>query len=259
MTHDIKPIHSLYKMPKGHSSPHLIRFDDGNDYVVKFKKNPPGTRTLVNEYVAGKLAELLKLPVTPFRKVYISQEFIDSYPSLSSKFSSGIQFASLYLEDTIYLPKNMELDEEIKIRNCEQLAGVIAFDYWVGNVDRNRKNLLLKRLNQSDYQFYMIDHGHCFNQANWTVDTFQELPIMSSSWRKAHKIYMSLLQKKEGIFTYVKRINEVPLSSIQRIIHSIPDDWEVSEKEKQALIDYLVASRERLNNFRFFQDWMDNP
>ncbi|MEH7385239.1 HipA family kinase [Bacillus sp. JJ1521] len=258
MTHYIKPIHSLYKMPKGHSSPHLIRFDDGNDYVVKFKNNPTGTRTLVNEYVAGKLAKLLKLPVIPFRTVYISQEFIDRNQCLSSNFSSGTQYASLFLEDTVYLPKNVELDEKIKIINYEQLAGVIAFDYWLGNVDRNRKNLLLKRINQSDYQFYIIDHGHCFNKARWTVDTFKELPIMSSSWRKAHKIYMLFLQKDEGIFTYIKRINELPLISIQGIVHSIPEDWEVSENEKEALIDYLVVSRERLQDFEFFQNWMDS-
>jgi hypothetical protein len=252
MTRDLQPVLVKHKMPKGHSRPHLIHFNDGNDYVVKCKDNPTGTRMLVNEYVAGELAKLLTLPAAPSRTVYITREFIEGNPQLSaSGFSSGNQFASLYIAGCVYLPKEIESTQPIKITNREQLAGVIAFDYWLGNVDRNRKNLLLKPMPQGGYQFYMIDQGYCFMHSMWTVDTLQASPDMSDSWRKAHRLCFSLLQGEAGIADYIKKIIEVPRSTLQRVVGSIPADWEVSDLERQALIEYLVESQYRLPQLRF--------
>jgi len=251
MSQYIKPILCIQKMKKGHSKPHLIRFNDGNDYVVKFKNNPTGTRMLVNEYVAGRLARLLNLPVIPFRTVYISQKFIESNPSLSHfGFRSGNQFATLFIMDCTYLPKDLDPNQPIQINNHEQLAGVIAFDYWLGNVDRNRKNLLLKPMPDGGFQFYLIDHGHCFTHSQWTVETLKTIPDMSDSWMKAHKHYISLLQGDTGIPEYVKRILELPRKALERVVHSIPADWDVSDFEREALIQYLVESQERMRHFR---------
>jgi len=252
MSHYIKPVLSIQKMQKGHSKPHLIRFNDGNDYVVKFKNNPTGTRMLVNEYVAGKLAKLVNLPVTPFRTVYIPRKFIEANPSLSEfGFRSGNQFASLFISDSSYLPKELDPAYPLHITNIEQLAGVIAFDYWLGNVDRNRKNLLLKPMPDAGLQFYLIDHGHCFIDSKWTVETLKTIPDMSNSWRKAHRHYISLLQGDTGITEYINRIIDIPRKALEKIVHSIPVDWDVSDFEREALIKFLIDSQERLRHFRF--------
>lgn len=258
MSHYIKPVHTIQKMQKGHSRPHLIRFNDGNDYVVKFKNNPTGTRMLVNEYVAGKLAMLLNLPVVPFRTVYITRKFIEANASLfQSGFRSGYQFASLFIKDSTYLPKEFDSNQPINITNREQLSGVIAFDYWLGNIDRNRKNLLLKSIPGIGYEFYMIDHGHCFMDSMWTVETLKAMPDMSDSWRKAHRHYIFLLQGDGGIAAYIKRIIEVPRKVLESVVRSIPADWDVSEIEREALIEFLVESQNRLAHFSIPPDLPD--
>ncbi|MFK9094775.1 HipA family kinase [Bacillus salipaludis] len=253
MSNNIEPVLLIQKMKKGHSKPHLIRFTDGNDYVVKFKNNPTGTRTLVNEYVAGKLAVLVNLPVTPFRIVYISQNFIEANPSLfQSGFRSGNQFASLFITDTTYLPQKMDPDHPIPIMNKDQLAGIIAFDYWLGNVDRNRKNLLLKPIQDTGFQFFIIDHGHCFTHSNWTVETLKTIPNMSNSWRKAHKHYISMLEGDglAGVAEHITKIIAIHRNTIEEIVNSIPADWEVSDLEREALIEFLIESQQRLHHFR---------
>ncbi len=47
----------------GASGAHCIRFSDGNDYIVKFQKGNPGDKTLVNELVSHRIAQLLEAPV----------------------------------------------------------------------------------------------------------------------------------------------------------------------------------------------------
>ena len=79
----IQPVKRIRGMPRGSSRPQLILFSDGRQYIVKFKNNPvQGTRALVNEYVAGRLAQLLGLPVPPFKIVHIGKPFFKENPVL---------------------------------------------------------------------------------------------------------------------------------------------------------------------------------
>lgn len=250
MTRYLKPILHLQQLPKGRSKPQLIRFNNGKEYVVKFINNKSGTRVLVNEYVAGKLAQLLSLPVVPFRVVYIAKKFINENPTLfEHNFQSGYQLASLYITDSAVLKKFLPLDQiyEIKISNRDKLAGIIAFDYWIGNYDRNRSNVLLKLLPNGEYHCYMIDHGHVFGKSSWTIETLKEIiPNMATSWRKVHSRFFSMLQGKEDIATHIDKIMKVPDQMIHQIVHSIPRDWDVSDQEKEALAEYLIQSKKSL-------------
>lgn len=258
MTRYLKPVHHLQQLPKGRSKPQLIRFNNGNEYVVKFINNRSGTRVLVNEYVAGKLAQLLSLPVVPFRLVYIAKKFINENPTLiEHNFQSGYQLASLYIKDSSVLKEFLPLDQiyEIKISNRDKLAGVIVFDYWIGNYDRNRSNVLLKLLPNGEYQCYMIDHGHVFGKSSWTIETLKEtIPDMATSWRKVHSRFFSMLQGEEEIAAYIDKIMKVSDQTIHQIVRSIPRDWDVSDQEKEALAEYLIQSRRRLPDLRLPPD-----
>jgi len=65
---------------------HVILFNDGKEYVVKwFGVKKDRGKEVVNEYVFAKLAQLLSLPNIPFKLVYIPEYFLKKTPELQQK------------------------------------------------------------------------------------------------------------------------------------------------------------------------------
>jgi hypothetical protein len=65
---------------------HVILFNDGKEYVVKwFGVKKERGKEVVNEYVVAKLAQLLSLPNIPFKLVYIPEYFLKKTPELQQK------------------------------------------------------------------------------------------------------------------------------------------------------------------------------
>jgi hypothetical protein len=245
MNQDIYPVELVESMKRGYSNPQFILFSDGRKYVVKFKNNPQGTRMLVNEYIAGKLGQLLALPVVPFEVVNISDDFIKEYPILSKrKFTAGNQFASLFIDNCVHLSRDSQ-NENVKVSNRNHLAEMLVFDLWIGNTDRKENNVLLEPAEQGEYFLYMIDHGRCFSNTKWTIKTLQKMPEMVIDM-KVHKWCTTFLQSQSEINAAIEKIMAIPEKAIHEVIKSIPDDWDVSEMEREALVTHLVNAKQLL-------------
>lgn len=248
MNQPIYPVQLIESIPKGYSKPQRILFSDGRTYAVKFKNNPSGTRILVNEYISGKLAQLLSLPVVPFEIVEISDDFIKANPIfLKHKFQSGHQFASLFIDNCIHFPKDSFND--VNIKNRDHLARIIVFDLWIGNTDRKEGNLLLEPQQNGEYYLHIIDHGRIFADAKWTIKTLKKKPKMVIEDR-VHKRFVSLLQSQNEIQAAIRKILALPDERISDVIDSIPDDWDVSKIEREALVDRLIDSKQLLPKIR---------
>jgi hypothetical protein len=248
MKQPIHPVRLVESIPKGYSKPQRILFSDGRTYAVKFKNNPSGTRILVNEYISGKLAQLLSLPVVPFEVVKISDDFIKANPIfLKHKFQAGNQFASLYIDNCIHLSKDSP--NQVKIKNRDHLAGILVFDLWIGNTDRKEGNVLLQPLENGEYYLHMIDHGRIFADAKWTIKTLKKKPKMAVDHR-VHKWFVSQSQKEE-IHKAIETILALPDEKISEVINSIPDDWDVSKDEREALVERLVNSKPLLPKIKW--------
>ena len=125
------------------SYPQIILFDNGNKYLVKFKNNPQGDRMLMREYVGTMLAQQLGTPTVPCEIVYIPESFILEVELDKYKFKQGNQFASLYIDNCMGLWLH---PQKKQIQNRHILAGIIVFDFWLRNEDRDESNILLNRL-----------------------------------------------------------------------------------------------------------------
>lgn len=255
---EIQPVRHIQRMPRGSSRPQLILFSDGRKYIVKFKNNAQGTRALVNEYVAGRLARLLNLPVPPFQIVYIPQTFVRANPILSQyNFAPGYQFASEFMHNCTLNPDKRRLPVRANIINGGQLAGIMVFDQWVSNIDRKIRNVLFKKTSrQGRYKIYMIDHGHSFSyhsfrnipNCNWTPHTLRYLPQKL----KPNAFYqwcLNQLHSPDELLRFVNRIEQLPDQQIYKVISSIPKDWNVSQVEKKSLYAYLIKAKKMLGNF----------
>ncbi|PYZ94674.1 hypothetical protein CR194_03850 [Salipaludibacillus keqinensis] len=239
---DIYPIKHIAAL-RGDNA-HIIECSDGKKYVVKFgNKKKKREKELVNEYVVGQLASHLSLPVPPSKLVFISSDFIEKN-STRKTLHAGLQFATLYIEDSIGFPPEGEgpLFEQI-LNKEEELAGIMIFDQWVNNTDRGRNNILFENRQHGDY-VYMIDHGRCFPGGyGWNCKTLKNSPQYRLKM-PVYKWILSMLESEEALYLFAERMKAVPHEKILNIVDGIPAEWTITTDEKEALIEFLIKEKE---------------
>ena len=204
-----------------------------NKYLVKFKNNPQGDKMLMREYVATMLAQQLGIPTVPCEIVYIPERFILETGLDKYKFEHGNQFASLYIENCIGLWLHPEKNH---IQNRHILAGIIVFDYWLRNQDRDESNILLQSVGQSHYYIHMIDHGNCYPSKKALFKLLEDPSKLELS--EVHKWCISMVDDQTEMTYFLQKIINCRTQLIWDIIQSIPDDWKISDREKGVLQEY---------------------
>ncbi|HAQ08219.1 MAG TPA: hypothetical protein DCR24_12120 [Bacillus bacterium] len=229
------------KKMEGKSNAHLITFDDGKDYVVKYFQ-PGFERTLPNEWVSYCLARYLGLPVPFARLVEIPLDFSRNIPELSLLTASQYQFASLYIPDCLDGHQATDVQD---IDNYESLTGIITFDYWLGNRDRTRKNILLREEGQNSYRQWIIDQAEVFGSFDWHLSDLEEMQngIMKSA---THEFMARFIKSEQDFAEPLELIETIPIFLIEEIVSTIPDDWMVSKLEKKAMVSALVKRRKKI-------------
>lgn len=236
----IKPIAYQRKL-EGKSNAHLITFDDGRDYVVKFFQ-PGFEKTLPNEWVAYCLARYLGLPVPFARLVEIPEDFTAMIPDYDQFTPTQFQFASLYVPDCL---DGHQVSDVSGILNAEGLAGIILLDYWLGNRDRTRKNILLQEDTAKRYHLWIIDHAEILGSYNWEIASIENLP---TGLRKstAQRLMASFIEKEEAFTEQLELIETIPIFLIEEIVSTIPEDWMVTKEEKKAMVTTLLKRRKKI-------------
>lgn len=243
----IKPVSYVKPMSGGRSSPHLILFDDGHKYVVKFKNNPQGNWVVTYEYIVNTLASRLQLPIPQFKIVRIRSDFIKENKELAKiGFKSGSQFASQFIENSVTfldLPNNLAKEH---IVNADQIAGLIVFDHWIGNSDRNTKNLLFLPADKDGnrYEFKMIDHANCFNIS--TTNPERKFLPLKVRKKEIYRWCNTLLDDKKQLKSFVDRILAIKNEEIQELIHSMSGDWLVDDQTKDRLYRHIKYAKKAL-------------
>lgn len=236
----IEPI--AYQKPlEGKSNAHLIRFNDGRDYVVKSFK-PEFEKALPNEWVAYCLARFLGLPI-PFAKIVeIPQDFLNQVPELAVLSGTQHHFISLY-EPNCY--DGHQVPEVTQILNHQSLAGIILFDYWLCNRDRTRKNILLREEMPGSYRLWIIDHSEIFGSFNWVHPYLETIPIRSMK-SATHQLMASFIDDERSFAEQLERIQTIPILLLEEIVSVIPDDWQISVDDRKDIVSTLVRRRKKV-------------
>ncbi|WP_404330039.1 HipA family kinase [Mesobacillus maritimus] len=258
----IEPV-AYHKKLEGKSNARLITFSDGNDYVVKFFQ-PGFEKTLPNEWIGYCLARYLQMPVPYGRIVDIPSDFFKNVqdqkkgegatevPDFSQLSDVPYQFASLYVADCV---NGHEVADINTITNSASLANIILFDYWVGNQDRTRKNILFQAQEQAQgqdqdqdqgiYHLWIIDHAEILGGFNWQLADLEGLSdgIVKSM---AHKIMASFIESEEEFYKQLEVIQTIPILLIEEIVTLIPDEWGVSKEERKAIVTSLLYRRHKV-------------
>ncbi|MCM3569554.1 HipA family kinase [Neobacillus mesonae] len=223
---------------EGKSNAHLITFDDGKDYVVKFFQDG-FEKSLPNEWVSYCLGRYLGLPI-PFGKIIdIPKEFSAQVPELADMSDVPYQFVSEYIPDCL---NGHQASNICRINNQQTLAGIILFDYWLYNRDRTRKNILLREENEHAFRLWVIDHAEVFGGYAWEQAEIENLPadIIKSA---THQLMALFIENEQDFFEQLELIQTIPILLIEEIVTLIPDEWNVSKEEKKAMVTALVTRR----------------
>jgi hypothetical protein len=238
----IQPV-AYRKSLEGKSNAHLITFNDGRDYVVKYFQ-PEFENAIPNEWIAYCLARFLGLPIPFSQLVEIPQDFSYQVPQLSElarMSASKYQFASSYVPDCVNAHRVSTIPN---ILNHKSLAGIILFDYWLCNRDRTRKNILLREEYPSSYRLWIIDHSEVFGSFSWLPSDLEMLPtgILKSA---THQLMARLIENECQFNEQLEIIQMIPTFLLEEIVFLIPDDWPFSKDQRKDIINTLVKRRNK--------------
>lgn len=230
--------------------PHKIICEDGHEYIAKFAQNPQGQRALVNEYILGKFAMLLQLPIPPFVLINLTDEIIlkdqEFFSNEIDDVQPGIHFGSKVISKAVKVntPGLVEVAS-----NKEDILGIILFDHLTGNDDRhsNQGNLLF---DISKKKIMMIDHSTAFDTGTlwdqYQIDHRIKEPIKAYNLDGA--LYKHLVQHVEGTFdSFVDKVKSLRHRDIESLVEDIPEEWECPLEDRQAAVRFLKHKIEHVD------------
>lgn len=226
---------------QGKSNAHLISFNDGKDYVVKYYQ-AGFERSLPNEWVGYCLGRYLGLPIPHSSIDEIPREFSEMVPEIEVVDGTQHQFAALYVPDCL---DGHGVSGVSKILNHQSLAGIILFDYWLCNDDRTRKNILLHEESAYEYMLWIIDHAEVFGSYAWDRPDCRLLPsgVLKSA---THQLMARFIEDERQFQDELAIIQSIPIHLMEEIVSMIPEDWNVTKEERKAIVTNLLNRRNKI-------------
>lgn len=238
------------KLGNGCTNPFVVWCDDGQTYIVKFPGNCQGKKSLVNEFIASNLCEYLELPIFNYNLIKVKLSDYNDKTKNEIISLEGTAFGTVYNDNALtVLNSNMIANAS----NKNDAIKILLFDILIGNFDRNKGNLMIDSISK---KIFMIDHTHIFSLGTiW--DEFQ-LPRLIDEEFDISKLnqfnYNNIIEsiKFDETFyielnKFIKKVKNVNKEIINNIMENIPNDWDVSDKEKRLLVEYIYNRFNRVD------------
>jgi hypothetical protein len=242
---------SIARRMRGGSQALLVRDRAGNAYVAKCIGNPQGTRTLINEWIVGRLLQYLRVSTPGMHLLRIENEVpggeLLEFDMGNRKvpIAPGLHLGSRCPVDPDrkaifdFLPKRL-------LRNVINLPDFFlsfTFDRWVNQIDSRQVIFIRERCATPGVTFraYFIDHGLSFGGSRWTISengltglfhdrSIYDDPTLEATCHEA-----------------VDRIREIPEQRLFAIQQEIPLEWlETGDREEMTRLLQLLCAR-RMN------------
>jgi hypothetical protein len=254
---------------RGGSQSQLMRASDGAFYVVKFQNNPQHIRVLANEFIAGRLAKLLGLPVPEVRIIEVSDWLVGHTPEMRINrgnqpvpCSSGRQLASFYSSGELdggasdYLPESLLAEVE----NLGDFARMLVFDKWTSNED-GRQAIFRKLRGKRRYRATFIDHGYCFGGGTWGFNDSPRGGVFASTM-----VYRQVRGWRD-FEPVLERAAHTDIDQLWSCATGLPEEWYEGDRSGlERLIEGLSRRRSGLHDLidhvrrssrAPFPDWQD--
>lgn len=196
---------------QGRTRPFLCRADDGNWYWVK--GNDAGKAGLCYEWLAGRMAKAMGLPIPSFAQVEVQRELVElSAISDIEALGAGTAFGSQHVAGVTDLAFSQICDVSVELRRK-----VLAFDWLVQNEDRilgergGNVNILWEA---SEGAAHIIDHNLSFDP---TFDI--------GGWRANHVFQRDLDDWTEDITVEIEPLLRDTCTQFEEFWEELPEQW----------------------------------
>lgn len=248
---------ALNPIKNGITRPYYVNCQNNNTYVVKFAQNPEGPRVLVNEYICAEIATDLGLPLANPTLITIGQEFIEdhgdeirSHLDTDETVQEGFHFGTEKVKKVVPITTAAMLAQA---RNVNVIPDIVIFDQLVCNVDRD-KNIGNLLFDIDSKEIVVIDHTHAFKiGALWDASQLKHQMIGEpfEMFDTSGYVYKKLVQFIDGynpFHSVIEKISGMTEERLWHIINSVPDQWLVTEEEKELLFKYLYDRKNRIED-----------
>jgi hypothetical protein len=228
----------LRKM-RGGSQPYLIEGEDGQFYVAKFRGNPQGTRTLVNEWITSHLIKQIGILSPPISFLRLPQQLTDSsdlhfcFGHRCVPIQSGVHLGSLCPVN----PERIAIYDVLPpslfgyIENISDFAFAFVFDRWVGQQDTRQAVFVSASVDSPELRFlaFMIDHGFSFGGDAWAFLNTSRA-VCSSSMLRPPGLYFDrrvyrLLEMRPLCHEAINRIRQIPRDEVLNLLTPELLEW----------------------------------
>ncbi|ABL64940.1 HipA family kinase [Chlorobium phaeobacteroides] len=234
------------------SVPCRFECSDGATYFVKHYGN--NRLHVINELIGSLLLQLLELPTPEIALVEVVPESIEGL-NFDRKAPCGVAFGSRQLQGQSKSLDRGDLYDGLEIRKftaSQSLTGIVLFDIWVYNTDRTQlnPNVLVEQIPNNRFRFVAIDHAMIFDGMEYRyLDRSEKIlsPTIEDSLI-AHPLYRQIhdslgLFYSEEADRVLGRIESIKEEELRGVLEEIPDEWEVTETEKDSIIKYYLLPR----------------
>ncbi len=232
----------IQALREGGSLPALAEADDDFKYVLKFKGNGHGVKSLIAELIGGELARMLGLKIPELVFANLDEAFGrtegDEEIQDLLKASKGLNLALHFLSGAInFDPVVTSVDEHTASK-------IVWLDAFITNIDRTAKNTNMLIWNK---ELWLIDHGSCLN-FQYTWDDWAVKALSPFSYIKEH-----VLLKQAAFLEETDRSYKSLLSGekLRDLVALIPDEWLIWDGNEEQ------PSTLREVYFRFLQTRLD--
>jgi hypothetical protein len=225
----------------------LVKTDQGEGYL-KAMGNPGGEHCLACEYVGTQLARWFGLPTFEIALIQVTD--VDELP-----FKKG----GMAKEGPAFITRKEQgqgwggAERELKrLVNKDDLTLLVIFDTWTLNWDRysmdekgkrriNRDNVFLsEEAPRGQLLLRAMDHTHVFTKGGELATKLANLDKV-----KDNRVYglfprFRPFLSKEAARRGIERLKQFTKADAEKIVRSIPKEWDVSEAARKALVDFLV-------------------
>lgn len=183
--------------------------------------------TLVSEYLAADLVSLLGLPI-PARRII--------------PFKEGLWFGSEWRADA----KDFSPGMENQLTNPEVVPGMIAFDVWICNRDRNAGNMRFQRPSPGlrKYTVSLIDHSHSLiGDLPDIYELYHRIDEQGDpAWFAAPTPIQlrRLVISVEDFEPWLDKIEGIDPTQLSDTLDAIPSEWVPDSDQSKELVRFII-------------------
>jgi hypothetical protein len=223
----------IHPLREGGSLPGLVKGDDGQSYVVKFRGAAQGVKALIAELIGGELARLLGLRVPELVFAHLDNTYakLEGDIILQEQFaaSTGINIGLKYL------PGSIMFDPAVTTHVDSTFASrTVWLDCLITNMDRTARNPNLLVWNK---ELWLIDHGAgLYFHHNWTnkEDILARAKLPFALVR--NHVLLPHAHRLKGANKDGKDL--LTGDAVRAIVQQIPDEWLPVEPPFQSPDEY---------------------